>query len=74
MHNLPFIGLWIYSTRIRANVIVSINPGSNYNLINVNLAKRLQVPTKHIQSAHVEGEKVHFFKDLKIMMDKYVLR
>jgi hypothetical protein len=37
------------------------------------LAKRLQVPTKHIQSTQVEGENVQIFKDLKITMDKYVL-
>jgi hypothetical protein len=37
------------------------------------LAKRLQVPTKHIQSTQVEGENVQIFKDLKLTMDKYVL-
>jgi hypothetical protein len=44
-----------------------------HNFINVNLAKRLQVPTKNIQSTQVEGENIQFFKDLKITMDKYVL-
>jgi hypothetical protein len=54
-------------------VIVSINPSCKHNFINVNLAKRLQVPTKNIQSTQVEGENVQIFKDLKITMDKYVL-
>ena len=31
-------------------VIVSINPNCKHNFINVNLAKRLQVPTKNIQN------------------------
>jgi hypothetical protein len=54
-------------------IIVSINPSCKHNFINVNLAKRLQVPTKHIQSTQVEGENVQIFKDLKLTMDKYVL-
>jgi len=33
----------------------------------------LQVPTKNIQSTHVEGENVQIFKGLNITMDKYVL-
>jgi hypothetical protein len=33
----------------------------------------LQIPAKNIQSTEVEGKNVHFFKDLKDSMDKYVL-
>jgi hypothetical protein len=54
-------------------VIVSINPSCKHNLINSNLAKRLQVLTKNIQSTWVEGENVQMFKYLKITMNKYVL-
>jgi hypothetical protein len=54
-------------------VIVSINPSSKHNFINVNLAKRLQVSTKNMQSTQVEGENVQVFKYLKLTMDKYVL-
>jgi hypothetical protein len=54
-------------------VIVSINPGCMHNFINVNLAKRLQVLAKNIQSTQVEGENIQIFKYLKITMDKYVL-
>ena len=32
------------------NAIVFINPSCKYNFISVNLVKRLQVPTNHIQS------------------------
>jgi hypothetical protein len=53
--------------------MISINPSSECNFINVNLTKRLQVPKKHIQSTHVEGENVQIFKDVKITMDKYML-
>ena len=42
-------------------------------LIDVNLAKRLQVPTKHIQIKHVDGETIEIFKDLNITMDKSLL-
>jgi hypothetical protein len=37
------------------------------------LAKRLQIPTKHIQSTKVEGENVQIFKELNVTMDKYAL-
>jgi hypothetical protein len=57
----------------KEKVIVSINPSCQHNFINVHLAKRLQVPTKHIQSTQVEGENVQIFKYLKLTMDKYVL-
>jgi hypothetical protein len=33
----------------------------------------LQVPTKHFQSTHVEGENAQIFKYLNITMDKYLL-
>jgi hypothetical protein len=46
---------------------------ANTNFINVQLANRLQVPAKHIQSTQVEGETIQIFKDLKLTMDKYVL-
>ena len=52
---------------------MSINPSCKQNLINVNLAKKLQVPTKHIESTQVDNEGVQVYKDLKIFMDKYVL-
>jgi len=49
---------WLFSTGIsllevdgciqKEKIIVSINPSCKYNLINVNLAKRLQVSAKHI--------------------------
>jgi hypothetical protein len=45
-----------------------------HNFIHVHLAKKLQVPAKHIQNTHVEGERVQLFKDLKITIDKYVLQ
>jgi hypothetical protein len=54
-------------------IIVSINPSCMHNFINVNLVKRLQVPTKNIQSTQVEGENIQIFKYLKITMEKYVL-
>jgi hypothetical protein len=65
--------LQVHGCLQQENVIVSINPSCNHNLINVNLAKRFQVTTKHIQSTQVEGENVQIFKDLKITKDKYVL-
>ena len=34
------------------------------------MAKRLQVPTNHIQSMHVEGESIQVFKDSNITMEK----
>jgi hypothetical protein len=67
IHN---IGSWMYSIR---KVIISINPSRKHNFINANLAKRLQLPTKNIQSTQVEGENIQNFKDLEITMDKYVL-
>ena len=57
----------------KENLIIFINSSSKHNFTNVNLTKRLQIPTKNIQSTRLEGEKVQFFKDLKITMDKYVL-
>jgi hypothetical protein len=55
------------------NIIFSIKTSSMHNLMNVNLDKILQVPTKNIQCTQVEGENVKIFIDLKISMDKYVL-
>ena len=60
----------MYSKR---NILVSISSSCKHNFIYVNLGKKLQVPTKHIQSTHVDGENFQIFKDLKITMDKYVL-
>ena len=42
----------------KENIIVSINPSCMHNFINVNFAKRLQVPTKNIQITQVEGENI----------------
>ena len=55
------------------NILISANPSCKHNFIHDNLAKKLQVPTKHIQSTHVDGENSHIFKYLKIAIDKYVL-
>jgi hypothetical protein len=52
---------------------VSINPSCKHNFINVNLAKKLQVPAKHIENTQVDDEDVQVYKDLKLSMDKYVL-
>ena len=52
---------------------MTINHSFKQNLISVNLAKRLQVPEKHIETAQVDNEDVQVYKDLKISMDKYVL-
>ena len=57
----------------KEKIIVSINPNCKHNFINVNLAKKLQVPTKHIENTQVDDENVQVYKDLKISMDKYVL-
>ena len=57
----------------KEKIIVSINPSCKHNFINVNLAKKLQVPTKHIENTQVDDEDVQVYKDLKISMDKYVL-
>jgi len=54
-------------------IVVSINPSCKHNFINVNLAKKLQVPAKHIENTHVDNENVQVYKDLKLSMDKYVL-
>lgn len=37
------------------------------------MAKGLQVPTKHIQRTHVDGENAQVFKDLMVTTDKHVL-
>jgi hypothetical protein len=42
------------------SVIICINPRSEHNLINVDLAKRLEVLAKHIESIEVEGKNVQF--------------
>ena len=67
--NLP---LQFYGCIQQENVIISIIPSINYNLINDNLPKRLKILAKHIQSTQVVGENVHIFKVYKITMDKYV--
>ena len=46
---------------------MSINLSCKQNLINVNLAKNLQVPAKQI-----DDKDVQIYKDLKLSMDKYV--
>jgi len=57
----------------KEKIVVSINPSCKKNLISVNLAKRLQVPAKHIETTQIDNEDVQVYKDLKISMDKYVL-
>ena len=52
---------------------MSINPSCKHNFINVNLEKKLQVPTKHIENTEVDDEGVQVYKYLKLSMDKYVL-
>ena len=52
---------------------MSIIPSCKHNFINVNLAKKLQVPAKNIENTQVDNEDVKIYKDLKISMDKYVL-
>ena len=56
----------------KENIIVSIIPSCKHNCINVNLARKLQVPAKHIENTQVDNEDVQIYKDLKISMDKYV--
>ena len=56
----------------KEKIIVSINPSCKQNLINVNLAKKLQVPAKQIENTQVDDEDVQIYKDLKLSMDKYV--
>ena len=57
----------------KEKITVSINPSCKHNFINVNLAKRSQVPAQHIETAQIDNEDVQVYKDLKISMDKYVL-
>jgi len=57
----------------KEKTIMFINLSCKQNLINVNLAKKLQVPAKHIENTQVDHEDVQIYKDLKISMDKYVL-
>jgi hypothetical protein len=66
--------LQVYGCIQKENVIVSINPSWQQNFINVQLVNRLQIPAKNIQNTQVEGKNVQIFKDLKVSMDKYVLR
>ena len=40
----------------KEKIIVSINPSCKHNFINVNLAKKLQVPAKHIENTQVDDE------------------
>ena len=54
-------------------LIVSIRSSFQHNFINVDLTQRLKVPRKKMCSIHVDGEHVQVFKDLNIIMDKYVL-
>ena len=57
----------------KEKIIVSLNPSCKHNFINVNLAKKLQIPTKHIENTQVDDQGVQVYRDLKISMDKYVL-
>ena len=54
-------------------VLIFISPSCSHNFINVDLDKRLKVPTNHIGRTQVDGEHVQVFKYLKITMDNYVL-
>ena len=65
--------LQVHGSIQKENIIVSIIPSCKHNCINVNLAKKLQVPAKHIENTQVDNEDVQIYKDLKISMDKYVL-
>jgi len=56
----------------KEKIIVSINPSCKKNLINVNLAKKLQVPAKQIAHTQDDDKDVQIYKDLKLSMDKYV--
>ena len=56
----------------KEKIIVSINPNGKHNFINVKLAKKLQVPAKHIENTQVDDKDVQIYKDLKLSMDKYV--
>ena len=42
----------------KVKLIVSTNPSCKHNFINVNLAKKLQVPAKHIENTQVDDEDV----------------
>jgi len=57
----------------KEKIMVSINPSCKHNFINVNLAKRLQVPAKQIENTQFDDEDVQIYKDLKLSMDKYML-
>ena len=56
----------------KEKIIVSINPSCKQNLINVNLAKKFQVPAKQIAHTQDDDKDVQIYKDLKLSMDKYV--
>ena len=54
-------------------VMVSIHPSCKHNFIKFHLTQRLKFPTKNMCNTQVDGEHVQVFKDMKIIMDKYVL-
>ena len=56
----------------KEKIIVSINPSCKQNLINVNLANKLQVPAKQIEHTQIYDKDVQIYKNLKLSMDKYV--
>jgi len=58
----------------KEKIIVSINPSCKNNVINVNLAKNLQVLAKPIENIQVNDEDVQVYKYFKISMDKYVFQ
>ena len=55
--------LQVHGLLQKEKIIVSINSSCKHNFINVNLAKKLQVPTKHIENAQVI---MRMFKFIKI--------
>ena len=65
--------LQVYGCIQKKKIIVSINLSCKQNVINVNLAKKFQVPPKQMEHTQVNNEEVHVYKDSKISMDKYVL-
>ena len=72
-HKGLFSILKVHGCIQKENILVPIIPSCKHNFIHVNWAKKLQVPTKHIQSTQVDSENFQIFKDLKITMDKYGL-
>lgn len=73
--NEKYVGLFstdIYLSQVhgyiqRKNIIVPINPICKKNTTNVNLAKKLQVPSKEMEHTKFSNDDVQVYKDLKII-------